>query len=236
MPDVSSGAAARKPRVGVVIPARNEGPRLGEVLRAIPRTIGDVGDVVPIVVDDGSHDDTEAVARRAGARVIHHQINLGKGGALSTGCQAALGWGCDLIVLMDADGQHRPADLPRLVAPLVAGDADLVLARRRLSAEMPIVMRAGNWGLSLLFAILYGRRFGDTQCGLRAFTSAAEPRLRWVSTDYSVETEMLIRAVRGRLKVAEVEIDTVYHDSYKGTTLGDGLRIFGNMLRWMVRA
>lgn len=220
-------------RIAIVIPARNEESRIGQVLGGLERSI-DAYSVVPLVVDDGSADRTAAVAQSHGAHVIRHAVNLGKGAALKTGCEAAIGSGCDLITLMDADGQHLPQDVRPMVAPILAGEADLVLARRRLSREMPATMRFGNWGLSQLFALLFGVAFTDTQCGFRAFTAAAYRKLEWASNDYAVETEMLVKAARARLRTREVEIHTIYHDAYKGTTVSDGVRILGQMLRWRI--
>jgi glycosyltransferase involved in cell wall biosynthesis len=188
--------------------------------------------VTRIVVDDGSEDATGRVAARAGARVVRHAISLGKGAALRTGCDVAMAAGCDFIALMDADGQHRAADLPALVWPLTQARADLALTYRSFTADMPAAMRVGNWGLSSAFFVLFGARFRDTQCGLRAFSAEAYSRLRWQSNDYAVETEMLIRAARLGLRVAEAPIDTVYHERYKGTTVADGARIFAKMLHW----
>lgn len=222
------------PRLGVVIPGRNEAARIGAVLDALPPSLPGVREVRALVVDDGSDDATAAVARAHGARVLRHVINMGKGAALRTGCEAALATGCELVAVMDADGQHLPSDLPRVVAPLVAGRADLVVTYRQLGGDMPPVMRAGNWGLSSAFRVMFGHRFQDTQCGYRAFTAAAFPRLAWRATDYSVESEMLIHAARRRLRVVEVPIATVYHDRFKGTTVADGIRILGSMLRLAV--
>jgi glycosyltransferase involved in cell wall biosynthesis len=185
-----------------------------------------------VVIDDGSSDRTAELARTQGALVISHAINLGKGAALKTGCEAMIAAGCDVLVLMDADGQHRPRDLPLMVSPILAGQADIVLARRHFTRKMPATMRLGNWGLSRLFTLLFGVTFNDTQCGLRALAAAAYPKLDWIATDYGVETEMLVRAARSRLRTIEVEIETIYHDAYKGTTVTDGLRILANMIRW----
>ena len=215
-----------------MLPARNEAARLGPVLASIPVGIDGCAEVTEIVVDDGSDDATEHVATAAGASVIRHAISLGKGAALRTGCDLALEHGCDLIAVMDADGQHRAEDIPALVRPLAAGEADLALTYRSFAGDMPAAMRLGNWGLSHAFAGLFGARFRDTQCGLRAFTADAYRCLRWRSSDYSVETEMLTRAARLGLRVVEVPIETVYHDRYKGTTIADGIRILANMLRW----
>src|ERR1700694_4520429 len=98
--------AARYRRVGVVVPAHNEADRIGQVLAGISNRVAGIP-VLTLVVDDGSSDTTSEVARAHGARVITHVINLGKGAALTTGCEASLAAGCDVLVLMDADGQHR---------------------------------------------------------------------------------------------------------------------------------
>lgn len=186
-----------------------------------------------IVVDDGSGDGTADRAREHGARVARHAVNLGKGAALRTGCDAALRLGAELIVTMDADGQHQAADLPRLLEPLLAGDAEVVLTYREASGgSMPTVLKAGNVALSALVKLLFGIAIRDSQCGLRAFTAAAYPRLRWEARDYSVESEMLMRMARSHLRFAEVPIATVYRDRYKGTQPIDGVRILGELLRW----
>jgi glycosyltransferase involved in cell wall biosynthesis len=215
----------------VVIPARNEAVRIGNVLAGLPDQVADIP-VQPLVVDDGSSDLTDKVARTHGARVITHLINLGKGAAMKTGCAAALAAGCDVIVLMDADGQHSPDDLPKIMGPILDGKADLVLGVRRFTRDMPATMRLGNWGLTRLFALLFRASFTDTQCGLRAFTKSAYRQVDWLATDYAVETEMLVRAARAGLRTVEVEIETIYHDAYKGTTPLDGLRILVLMIRW----
>jgi glycosyltransferase involved in cell wall biosynthesis len=212
------------------MPARNEAGRIGAVLRAMMARVGD-SPVQVVVVDDGSTDRTADIAREHGAMVIGHAINLGKGAAMKTGCMAAVRLGFNVLVLMDADGQHRPTDLPALVAPIVMNTADLVLGRRRFAGQMPATARLGNWGLTRLFAMMFGTSFADTQCGLRAFTSGAYRQMEWLATDYAVETEMLVRAARAHLRTVEVDVDTIYHDSYKGTTMMDGFRILGQMIR-----
>ena len=217
------------------MPAHNEARHIGSVVAGLQSDVQGLP-VTTIVVDDGSRDTTAHLARERGAKVITHAINLGKGAALKTGCDAAIALGCDVIVLMDADGQHRPRDLPAMVAPIVLGQADLVLTRRLFSRQMPLTMRVGNWGLSNLFALLFGVTVNDTQSGLRAFTADAYRKLEWISTDYAVETEMLVRAARAHLRTIEVPIDTIYLDAFKGTTVADGMKIFINMIRWRVGA
>ena len=220
--------------LAVVVPARNEVGHLPSVIAGIPRYLPGVGSVRVIVVDDGSEDGTGAAARAGGALVVRHRVNLGKGAALLTGCDVAVRRGAGMIVVMDGDGQHRAADIRRLVGPLVDGFADLVVAYRNFGGAMPAAMRLGNWGLSAAFGVLYGHRFRDTQCGFRAFTGEAYAKIRWESAAYAVETEMLVRAARAGQRVIEVPIEAVYHDRYKGTTPADGVRIFASMLRWVI--
>ena len=216
--------------IAVVIPAKDEQGRVGPVVKRVRSETE--GAPTVYVVDDGSHDETAAAAREAGARVLRHRVNLGKGAALLTGAEAAVKGGAQLLVLMDADGQHDPGDLSRILEPLLAGRADLVLGYRPFTGEMPPAMRLGNVILSGLFGALFGLPVRDTQCGYRALTAKMLEKLRWTALDYAVETEMLVHAARARLRIEEVPIATVYHDRYKGTTPVDGLRILANMLRW----
>jgi glycosyltransferase involved in cell wall biosynthesis len=221
-----------RPSLAIVIPARNEAPRLPTVLDTLPESLPGVGEILVVVVDDGSDDGTGARAREHGARVARHVVNLGKGAALRTGCEAAVRLGADLIVTMDADGQHQAIDLPRLVAPLLAGEADVVLTYREATrGSMPAVLKFGNTALSSTLKLMFGVDIRDTQCGLRAFTSDAYPRLRWEAHDYSVESEMLVRMARNHLRYVEVPIATVYGNRYKGTQPIDGVKILGQLLR-----
>jgi glycosyltransferase involved in cell wall biosynthesis len=221
-----------RPSLAIVIPARNEAPRLPAVLETLPRSLPGIGGINVVVVDDGSSDGTGARAREGGARVARHVVNMGKGAALRTGCEAAVRLGADLIVAMDADGQHQPSDIPRLLGPLMRHEADVVLAYREApGGAMPVILKFGNRALSSMLRLLFGVAIRDTQCGLRAFSAAAYPGLRWEASDYSVESEMLVRMARSHLRFAEVPIATVYADRYKGTQPIDGVRILGRLLR-----
>ena len=216
--------------IAVVVPARNEIGRLPELLARIPPTVEN-HPVRVIVIDDGSTDGTGDAARAAGATVLGHAVNLGKGAALATGCEAAMKLGAAIVVAMDADGQHDPGDLPRMVGPVLAGDTDLVLGYRRREGAMPGVLRLGNSSLNLTQRLLFGAAFRDSQCGYRAFRTEVYDKVRWRAKDYAVESEMLVRAVRAKLRVVEVPIATIYHDRYKGTQPLDGVRIVGRLVR-----
>lgn len=213
-----------------IIPARNEAKRIKAV---IEHTLSFVDFV--IVVDDGSTDDTLPVIRSIqDPKVIpvHHQVNLGKGAALKTGCEAAIRLKADAIICLDADGQHDPKSIPLFLERLETGKVDIVFGMRTFNNKMPMMMLLGNHLLSKCISQLFRVMIHDTQSGYRAFTTVAYQKLRWHSTGYEAETEMIVRTGQYHLRYAEVDIDTIYHDSYKGTTIVDGLKIFLHILRW----
>jgi glycosyltransferase involved in cell wall biosynthesis len=211
----------------VVIPAYNESKRILDVLKQVKRHAQNV-----IVVDDGSTDGTAAAAEKAGATVLRHIVNLGKGAALKTGCDYALERGAAQLVAMDADGQHEPKEIAEFLEGLES--ADIVLGYRTLT-KMPAVLKAGNWFINRVAALLYGVKVRDSQCGYRAFTSTAYRKIRWSCADYSMESEMIANIGRHRLRYTEVPIKTIYSDEYKGTTVIDGIRIVLNMMLWRLR-
>ena len=219
-------------RIVVLLPAFNEGRRIESVLRSLPSEIQG-HELLPIVIDDGSKDDTSASAKRvSGVRVLRHRTNLGKGAAAKTGCEAALQVGADIIVLMDADGQHRSEDIAHLVEPLLNGDERLVIGSRDRTGSMPIMMRLGNTGLTLVSRILFGIKVRDSQSGFRALPASVYPKIAWLSANYAMETEMLIMAAQNKVSCVEVTIPTIYFDGYKGTTVLDGLRILKILIIW----
>ena len=157
------------PGVLVVIPAHDEEASL-------PRTLAEVRASAPwasiLVVDDGSHDDTAGVARSAGVRVVRHPINLGVGGALQTGFRWACTHGYDIVVQLDADGQHDPAYLEALLAPVAAGRCDVSIGSRFVSStgyHAPWNRRLGMLLFSGVVRLALGRPIYDTTSGFRAY-------------------------------------------------------------------
>lgn len=220
-------------KIAVVIPAYNEVKNIGGVLSSLPKSI--LGhEVWPLVADDGSIDGTHKAAKaHENAHVVRHRVNLGKGAAVKTGCDAAYRLGADIIVLMDGDGQHQPRDIKRLVAPLLKKSSScMVIGSRKAGRKMPWLMRLGNHGLSLTARTIFDINVSDTQSGFRAFHRQTYPKIRWGAADYAMETEMLILAAVHGVKFIEVDIETVYLDHYKGTTVLDGLRIAKTLLIW----
>ena len=209
----------------VVIPAHNEGKHIAEIVRQAKQFLPTI-----IVVDDGSSDDTAEQAQAARATVLKHKVNLGKGAALKTGCDYALQQGICKLIVMDADGQHPPQDLPRFLTAL--DQHDIVFGSRAIPTTMPFVFQFGNKTINKTLKILYGLDLQDSQCGYRAFTADAYRSLRWNAQDYYVETEMIINAGKKKLRYTQVPIPTIYSDKYKGTTILDGVMIVAKMIGW----
>lgn len=191
-------------RVCAVIPAYQEEGRIGPVVAEARRYVGEV-----IVVDDGSTDSTAEEARRAGAQVVSHERNLGKGAALLRGFQEAKAAGFEGAVTLDADGQHSPAEIPLLLDALAG--ADLVLGNRMGTAEeMPLVRRLTNRVMSAVISRLCRQRIADTQTGFRAVRLEPLLSLPFEASHFDFESEMLIRMARAGARIAEVPVTTVY--------------------------
>lgn len=189
----------------VIVPAYQEGERIAAVVRSAQATTS--GEV--LVVDDGSTDRTAEEARRAGAIVASHPVNLGYGAALQTGYRYALRRGFDRVLQLDADGQHDPSSIPNLLHALV--DADVVVGSRFLDGtstyRAPFVRRAGMWLFGQLAGRLTGRRFTDPTSGFQALSRAA---LEFYAherypADYP-DADVLAMAVRAGLRVVEVPV------------------------------
>lgn len=193
-------------RVAAVIAAFNEGPHIREVVAG---TLPHVAAVV--VVNDGSTDDTADAAAKAGATVVSHLVNLGKGAAVRTGLAAIRDGGYTHALLLDGDLQHRPSDIPQLVAEAEASGADVVVGARSFDREQMPRSRyysnvIGSWALGRLIGV----SIRDTQSGFRVIRLAALDGLPLTSTRYEVETEMLIRLARRGATVREVPVALAY--------------------------
>ncbi|MBS3126423.1 glycosyltransferase family 2 protein [Candidatus Woesearchaeota archaeon] len=212
-------------KVWAIIPAYNEEASIRQVIEKAMDYAENI-----IVVDDGSADKTSLAAGKTKAHVLKHVVNLGKGAALKTGCDYALRQGAEAMVVLDADAQHDPSEIPKFVAQLEAHD--IVFGYRKYNKAMPWILKFGNKAINSATRILYGIRLQDTQCGYRAFTAEAYRKIRWQASDYSMESEMITRAGKNKLSYAEVPIETIYGNKYKGTTVLDGIKIVFNLLWW----
>lgn len=209
----------------VVIPAHNEEKEIEEVIKKTKRYVNNI-----VVVDDGSKDKTYETAKKANVIVLRHVVNLGKGAALKTGCEYAIKKRADYIILMDADAQHNPKEIPNFIKNL--NNADIVFGYRKITKHMPPILRFGNWFIRGTINLLFNIKINDPLCGYRAFKSRIYKKIRWNSLDYSIESEMATKAGKRHLKYKEIPIQTIYSDKYKGTTIIDGVKIVLNMLWW----
>jgi glycosyltransferase involved in cell wall biosynthesis len=194
--------------VAVVIPALDEASTIGAVVASVPRRIPGVRRVSVLVVDDGSSDGTAVIARTAGAdHVERHRTNRGLVAAFKTGMNAALATGADVVVHLDGDGQHDPRYIPRLVAPILLGEADVVLGVRPLADATGLspVRRRGNQLGSWVARRVLKMPISDATSGYRAFSREAVLRLTVIS-GFTYTLETLIRAARMRLAVTEVTV------------------------------
>jgi glycosyltransferase involved in cell wall biosynthesis len=221
------------------------------VLAVIPayqaeRTIADVvvgvraaglGEV--IVVDDGSRDATAGLAERAGARVLRHARNRGKGAALWTGFAAARQLGARSVLTLDADGQHDPAEIPRLLAAARASANALVVGARTISREaMPGRSRIGNHVSTFFLARFTGEPLSDSQSGFRVYPSALLERVTPRARRFDAETELLLGAVTYGHPVVEVAVRTIYQEGGRShfRDVHDTMRIIVLVLGWLARS
>ncbi len=212
----------------VVIPAFNDTKMLDGVINTCLEYVDHV-----VIVDDGSRQPVvTSLAPRPNLTVLRHAVNLGKGASLKTGAEWVVGQAAELIVFLDADGQHDPSEIPHLVQPIQVNRADVVFGVRSFQKHMPAVARLGNTFLTFALSAMFRIRVSDTQSGYRAIRASIYPQIAWRSPRYAVETEMVVNTGKHHLRYVEVPISTIYLDRYKGTTIFDGLRIFINMLAW----
>jgi len=218
-------------RTLIVIPAYNEELTIGSVV-ALAKKYGDV-----LVVDDGSSDRTSEIAKEAGAIVIRHERNVGKGQALKTGFEYALSRGYDFVVTLDADGQHNPDEIPLLLEPTIKGEADLVIGSRYLNEskkKIPVYRRFGLWVLNKSTKVVAGVDV-DSQSGFRAINRKALEKLNLNSTDYSVETDMVVKVREEGLKIKEVPISVRYDvpKKHKKNPVSHGLSVLASILSFI---
>lgn len=213
----------------IVIPAFNEGKRIERVLEDIKKI-----NLPIIVVDDGSIDSTSEKARKYQVMVLRHKVNLGKGAAIRTGCEAAIAMGADAIIMMDSDGQHSVEQLPKFVEKIQSGQFDIVFGSRNMNLGVPLVRFIGNKLASVLIALLFKTYVSDLICGYRALTKKAYIQMVLQSSDYGIETEMVVKAARLKLKYCEIPIKAIYYDKFKGVTILDAFGILLNVIKWRI--
>lgn len=211
-----------KTKIIAAIPAYNEEKYIGTVVLKTRQYVGQV-----IVVDDGSTDQTGNVACLAGAVVVQHQRNEGKGASIQTILAEVKKRNPDVLVLLDADSQHNPDEIPSLIEAVSDG-YDLVIGSRiQQSSNIPRYRRLGQRVLSYFTGILSREQVADSECGLRAFSSKAIDELKLTQDGFAVEAEMIAAAVERNLKIKEVPVSAIY--TKDGSTLNPLVHGLGNL-------
>jgi glycosyltransferase involved in cell wall biosynthesis len=204
-----SETTQERPMITVVIPAYNEERTLGQIIEETQKYVDQV-----IVVDDGSTDATREVAVSAGATVLKHSQKAGYGTALATGFNFVRNNSASVMVVLDADGQHDPRQIPHLVGPIIDGKADIVTGSRFMKGEfrsqVPTYRRFGigivnrTWNFTSLYSLT------DTQCGFRAYSRRAIDEIHITEAGMSASLEILDQASDHNLKVVEVPVSVRY--------------------------
>ncbi|MBD3180795.1 glycosyltransferase [Candidatus Poribacteria bacterium] len=220
-------------KVCILIPAYNEAKAIGRVVSGVRRILDSV-----LVVDDGSGDNTADIARKAGATVIVHEINKGKGAALQTGFDYILTNNYDAVITMDSDGQHDPEDLPGFLKAFEDNPKIGVIIGSRMGdiSGMPAVRKCTNKLTSFVGSLLVHQKIEDSQSGFRLVNSDILRSVNLETTGYEMESEILIKASKAGFRIISVPIKTIYGDEVsKIKPVRDTLRffrLFFRSLRW----
>lgn len=220
-------------KLAIIIPAYNEESAIGKVLTSLPKKMKGIKDIISIVVDDGSDDDTYKIAKEHATHAIRHIINLGVGAATITGLEAAKKYKADIIVTLDADGQHNPKDIEKIIRPIIGLESDVVIGTRMLRCKgMPTLKVFGNNFMNFLTYLVFHKWSTDSQSGMKAFGKKALEKIRLHSIGYEICSEIVGEIKRNSLKLTEIPIKVIYTDysKIKGQSWLNGINVFTKML------
>lgn len=217
------------PDIAAIIPAFNEEKNITEAVAHTKRLIESV-----VVVDDGSSDRTAQLAEKGGAIVVRNRTNMGKGESLKAGTDYILKSlpKVKYVVAIDADLQLNPEDAPRVVAPLLSGEADVVMGMRDFS-KVPFRHRLGNFVWKTAFNLLFGTKFRDTNCGYVALTVDAVRKVGSFHGGYIIEPHLLAESVKKGLRVSQVPVEVNYG---KISPVPRGIRMVLGVLLFILKA
>jgi len=213
-----------------VIPAYHDEKHIGDIVRRTGQQLDHV-----LVIDDGSNDGTAQSAREAGAKVIVHNQNRGKGEAIKTGLRHCLAREVTWLILLDSDGQHLPEEIERFLSAAASATQPMLFVGNRMdnASAMPFIRRVVNRYMSRRISHLCGQRIPDTQCGFRMLHQQLIPELLGGGDRFDYDTEVLIIASRKRYRIEPVPITTVYSDQVSNIhPVRDAFRFFKLMWRY----
>jgi len=225
---IKSNLRSMSEEVWVVVPAYEEEEMIGRVIDELKTE----GYNKILVVDDGSEDRTSEIARAHGAEVVQHKENCGLGASIRTGLREARSQGADIVVTFDADGQHNPADIEKLLNAL--DEADFAVGVRD-EDQMPLNKRLGNYVLDFITHV-FGGPFTDSQSGFRALGPRALKEVVIWSDRYSVSSEIIVQVGKKDLAFETIPIKGIFTEYSKtsGTTIASGIRILFDLFKVMV--
>ena len=213
----------------IIIPSFNECEYIENVIKKVKKYTNNI-----IVIDDGSTDNTYKIASHSIKYALKHEINLGKGAALKTGCEFAFNkLGADAVVFIDGDNQHDPKHIPDFIRAL-DNKNEIVFGIRKFSSKMPIYKMAGNRLASFVVLVLFGKYIKDIPSGYKALSHNAYKKVKWDSSNYGVELEIAVKTAKLRLPFSVVTIDTIYHDYDRGMTIMDVLKMIIKIFEWRI--
>jgi len=230
--------AGVKPFVVVGIPAFNEASMIYRVVNDAQKYAN-----VVVVCDDGSSDKTGVIAKRLGADVVRHRRNLGYGASIKSLFKRAYELNADVLVTLDADGQHNPEEIPNVVKPITEGVADMVIGSRFLETcgteEMPFYRRLGAQLITKLINGSSNNGISDAQSGFRAYNRQALERVRPFEDGMGASVEILLKANKNDLKICEVPSSCKYRNGDVATStehpLTHGIGVVMSIIRFIVR-
>lgn len=218
-----------KERTCVLIPSYNEERAIGDIIRLLRRR-----NLIAYVVDDGSSDRTAEIAAQEGAVVVHHKVNKGKGASIREGVAHILKKrNFDTILIMDGDNQHEVDDIDLFIDKMEKTDADMVIGdRMRDTARMPVARIWTNRFMSKLISLVAGQKVPDTQCGFRLVKANAFRDVVLESSNYEIESEMIIKFARKGYRIESVPIKAIYEDEKSSINpIIDTLRFFAFLFK-----
>lgn len=195
-------------KICILIPAHNESRTIGSLVLELKNRKLDV-----LVIDDGSTDRSGDIAEEAGAKVIRNEPKGGKGYSLKKGFNYALSNGYEGVIMMDGDGQHHVDDIENFILMARKQPVCVINGNRMANAKgMPLVRYLTNRFMSFLVSSVCGQNIADTQCGYRYAHAKILKDFNFISDDFEIETEMLMKAAKKKYKIFSVPIRTIYED------------------------
>ena len=216
----------------VLIPSYNEAKTVGRIIKDLKCKNLEV-----CVIDDGSTDDTASIAGSNGAVVLSHEKNKGKGASLREGFKYALKEGFDAVLIMDGDGQHDVNDVDKFFVKMETENADIVIGNRMSNAaSMPLDRKVTNKFMSHIISKICGHVVPDTQCGFKLIKKKVLEDVILESSNFEVESEIIIKAAKKGFRIESVPVKTIYNDeTSKIKPLFDTIRFFAFLFRTVRR-